>query len=423
MIQILRKLRTRYAPPESFRSHVLTLMTGTTIAQAIPIVASPIITRLYVPKDFGVFAEFLAIVSILSTISTLRYDYAITISKSTLEAKHLAVLSLASLCTFLILAIPFYCLSGHVYLIKYKSLSNRFVVCSIAVGVILTVAYNIFYNYGLSRGAVHRISVVRVLNSTINAASSIVLSFFTNVGMIFSYLLGYCVGVFVLRFREGAEDTCKNKVRYSELKSTAKKYMDFPLYMTAHSLLNSLIFNLPVLFLGYYYSSQESGYFSIALRLFIPFDILSLAVSQTLLPKMTKMDSPEELYSFSKRLFFKLLWCTAPAVLLVVLFGQSIFTTVFGVRYSMSGIYFQIMSPMLYVRFFGSIFSNILIITRRQKFGLMMEILNFGVVMTVFGLFNRSCYETLILFSLSSLSVSLFKLWFYFRSAKALAHA
>ncbi len=36
-------------------------MTGTTIAQAIPIAISPILTRIYTPEDFGVFALFLII--------------------------------------------------------------------------------------------------------------------------------------------------------------------------------------------------------------------------------------------------------------------------------------------------------------------------------------------------------------------------
>ena len=39
-----------------FTKNVLTLMTGTTIAQAIPIAISPILTRLYSPEDFWIFA-------------------------------------------------------------------------------------------------------------------------------------------------------------------------------------------------------------------------------------------------------------------------------------------------------------------------------------------------------------------------------
>jgi len=39
----------------TFRKNVITLMMGTTIAQALPLAFMPIITRLYTPDDFGVF--------------------------------------------------------------------------------------------------------------------------------------------------------------------------------------------------------------------------------------------------------------------------------------------------------------------------------------------------------------------------------
>ncbi len=39
-------------PKSEFSKNVLTLMTGTTIAQAIPIAISPILTRIYTPEDF-----------------------------------------------------------------------------------------------------------------------------------------------------------------------------------------------------------------------------------------------------------------------------------------------------------------------------------------------------------------------------------
>jgi len=49
---LLKKL----IPKGEFSKNVLTLMTGTTIAQAIPVAISPILTRLYTPEDFGVVA-------------------------------------------------------------------------------------------------------------------------------------------------------------------------------------------------------------------------------------------------------------------------------------------------------------------------------------------------------------------------------
>ena len=51
---MLNKLK----PKSEFSRNVLTLMTGTTIAQAIPIAISPILTRIYTPENFGVFAQY-----------------------------------------------------------------------------------------------------------------------------------------------------------------------------------------------------------------------------------------------------------------------------------------------------------------------------------------------------------------------------
>ena len=64
-----------------FNRNVLTLMTGTTIAQAIPIAITPILTRIYTPEDFGVFALFIGIASIFGTIVNGRYELAIMLPR------------------------------------------------------------------------------------------------------------------------------------------------------------------------------------------------------------------------------------------------------------------------------------------------------------------------------------------------------
>jgi len=74
-VRLLEKFITK--SKSDFKKNVLTLMAGTTIAQAIPIAISPILTRLYTPEEFGLFALFLAIVSIFGVVATMRYEMAI----------------------------------------------------------------------------------------------------------------------------------------------------------------------------------------------------------------------------------------------------------------------------------------------------------------------------------------------------------
>lgn len=56
-----------------YRRNIITLVTGTTIAQAIPVAISPVLTRLFSPDDFGFFAVYFSTATVLSVIATARY--------------------------------------------------------------------------------------------------------------------------------------------------------------------------------------------------------------------------------------------------------------------------------------------------------------------------------------------------------------
>ena len=81
-------------PKSDFSKNVFTLITGTAIAQAIPIAISPILTRIYNPEDFGVWALYISIITILASAITGKYELAILIPKNRQKARDLVALSL-----------------------------------------------------------------------------------------------------------------------------------------------------------------------------------------------------------------------------------------------------------------------------------------------------------------------------------------
>lgn len=83
----------KFLPRSPYARNVITLMTGTGLAQAIPVAISPILTRLYSPEDFGVFALYLATVSIVSVLVTGRYELAIFPPKRDRDARQDKTLS------------------------------------------------------------------------------------------------------------------------------------------------------------------------------------------------------------------------------------------------------------------------------------------------------------------------------------------
>ncbi len=65
----------------SFLHNIAVLATGTALAQIIPLLASPILTRLYSPEAFGLFAVFIAIIMSISPAVMGSYELAIVLPK------------------------------------------------------------------------------------------------------------------------------------------------------------------------------------------------------------------------------------------------------------------------------------------------------------------------------------------------------
>jgi O-antigen/teichoic acid export membrane protein len=107
----------RLKPKSEFARNVLTLMTGTTIAQAIPIAISPILTRIYTPEDFGMFALFIAIATIFGSIANGRYELAIMLPQKDEDAINIVVLRI--IIFFLSVILSLFIVLFHHFLIEY----------------------------------------------------------------------------------------------------------------------------------------------------------------------------------------------------------------------------------------------------------------------------------------------------------------
>lgn len=90
----------------SFATDVLKLVTGTTFAQVVTILASPLLTRLYGPEAFGFLALFTSITSIIGVIACMRYELAIMLPKTDEEAANLLGLSLLCVAVVSGLTVP-----------------------------------------------------------------------------------------------------------------------------------------------------------------------------------------------------------------------------------------------------------------------------------------------------------------------------
>ena len=85
----------RFLPESAFAKNVSVLVGGTALGQVITVLASPLLTRIYTPDDFGTLAVFASFLSIAAVIASLRYELAIPLPEDDKTAANVLALSLS----------------------------------------------------------------------------------------------------------------------------------------------------------------------------------------------------------------------------------------------------------------------------------------------------------------------------------------
>src|SRR5688572_4749065 len=79
----------------SFVKNARIMLIGFAVAQALPLLASPLLTRLFPPEAFGLQTLFVSATSVLLVLATLRLDLATVVAQDRDEA--LGIVSLAAI--------------------------------------------------------------------------------------------------------------------------------------------------------------------------------------------------------------------------------------------------------------------------------------------------------------------------------------
>lgn len=73
----------------SYVRNFLLLSSGTFLAQLVPVIFYPIVSRLFTPADFGILAAINSIATIVATIATGKYETGILIVSLTAAASNI----------------------------------------------------------------------------------------------------------------------------------------------------------------------------------------------------------------------------------------------------------------------------------------------------------------------------------------------
>lgn len=145
-----------------FLKKLLTLLTGTGLAQIVSLFFVYILTFFYSPLDYKSYGVFVGIITIIGGIVTLKYELAIPLEKDDQDASSLVYLTFltTSIITFLIsiIALPISFLFFKEYII--------YVIIGVPT-IFATGLYNIFFHWALRENAFKDIAITRVSQASV----------------------------------------------------------------------------------------------------------------------------------------------------------------------------------------------------------------------------------------------------------------
>lgn len=402
-----------------FSRNILTLMTGTTIAQAIPIAISPILTRIYTPEDFGVFAFFIAIVAIFSSISSARYEQAILLPMSEENALHVFALGfviLSFISLFLLLTI--FIVNDFVVSLL-PSTEIVFFIYFIPITVFFVGLFNLLSYFNNRKKLYSDISKATVLKAVVLAVVQIV------IGLVKEGASGLITGQILSQIVANVK-LAKNVFLHKDLRAIfdiksmwtlSKEYIDFPKYQVPHVLFSTLSSNLPIYLFTLFFSSLVTGLYALAIRIVLsPMMIIAGSSAKVYNEQLSKLyENREDTYGFTLQFLKSLGMKVVVFIVLIALFAPDIFAFVFGESWREAGEYTRLLSPWLFLNVMVSSVAFIPSIVGKQKKAFLMSIVQLILTLSAIGIgvFYESVEVALIAYMLVNSLVLMYNLiWF-----------
>jgi O-antigen/teichoic acid export membrane protein len=347
-------------------------MTGTTIAQAIPIAISPILTRIYTPADFGVFALYMSIASIMSVIATGRYELAIMLPKKDEDAINIVALSLmiSFFISLVSLMIVFIFNSQITNLLGNHEISNW--LYFIPITVLLTGIYQSFNYWSNRKKHYKRLALSRVLQSGTTSSANLGMGYygFGSSGLILGGVLGQGIAVTMLAKVIWKED---NKlliyIKKNKILALIKRHIDFPKINMFHTFLNEAKNSITNVFLIKFYSSFILGQFYMINRiLLLPSGLIGSSISQVLFSVYSeKYNKKEDFSGEVLKTMIKLFLFALIPFFIIVLFGKEMFGFVLGKNWAIGGEFASSYALYILFHFVASPISIVPLIVKKQE--------------------------------------------------------
>ena len=378
---------------DSLIKNVSVLVTGTVLAQIIPVALQPVLKRLFEPEDFGVFDIYLKTLGILFVVFALKYDMAVVLPKNRVKALMILSLSVVSALFFTVLSllVLIFFEPQIIAMLEFPE-KYKFALYLLPFSTLFFSLFNSF-NYLLIRDKkFYASSINKVNRRAIEGSVQIGLAFVPSIKN-FGLFIGDIAGNFIYFLSAYYQSIKTFKIdkrffKIKNLKAIAKEYSDLPKYNIIPELLNTAFFASVSFLVLSKFNIKEVGYMELTQRILaIPSAFISYSVGQVLLQKITELVNHKQKISGEiKKVFLLLLAMTVPFVLVIMFFAVPVFSFAFGKEWEISGLYAKYLVIFYALGFLISPLSQVLISLQKFKINAIWKIGRFAIILPLFFL-------------------------------------
>ena len=367
--------RSPRRPPKfglSFYRQVGAASFGTLLAQAVALLSVPVITRVYDPENFGVYALFMILPNIVIPNLAGKFDVAIPVPRSDGVARELlglGVKCIVGITPFVaVIAVLF-----RLFRTDQQTFGSAFFATVVPSYAALAASLVLMQFLLVRTGDFFRLGLVRLTLATTTALSSIA---FALLGLeTEGLILGACTGQFTALLLISFWN--KRWLQFSLIKWSNRttfvlwRFRSFPAVNATTGIFNSLMLVVPFVGIATFFNDQVLGWFELGSRIAAaPIMLAASIIGSVNLRKVADLVSNDGRADRHVLAIMSRMWAVALAPMIIMLFfGPDIVAVVFGEVWRETGTYLQFLAPAFAAQFVAAPLSTTITSTKNNKLG------------------------------------------------------
>ncbi|WP_085522151.1 lipopolysaccharide biosynthesis protein [Tuberibacillus sp. Marseille-P3662] len=374
------------------------VMSGIFLINILSVITLPIITRIYGTTVYGAYSSVLALLNILVSVSTLKYELAIVIPKSKYAGKMLLRLAVVIMMVFsglVLLSLLFF--NGPIAKNLQVSRSVAFLLPILIALTAIKPVYQAWFSRNQEYGLISKNHITDQL--------------ITKLGTIVAGLISPTVWSLVIMYSAGKLFTTFNLIRLSKvnfrkvktkfLLGYMRKYKKFAIFSTPATLANVTSTQAPILLLSHFFGVEIVAFYAVIQRLIsMPIGLVQQSLGQVYYERAAKeINKKGHATSITIKLMLVLSSIGIVAGVFLYFLGPPIFSFFIGNRWADASPYLILLLPFFLFRFIKSPI-NYWTLINRQELTLIFNVLQFLLTVISFWLFHETPKQAIFSFSL-----------------------